>query len=184
MAVLVLFLLLQGEGLVHYKAFVQWRSEGRNAELPWEKQIEGFSAKLRADGRSAAAVERIVELVNAHAEAELYDKAYDAAPEFNTHPNRLLVEAVEGLKPGSALDVGMGQGWNALFLAQKGWKVTGFDVSEAGLRKARERAASLGLSIDAVHASDLEFEFGKGNGTSSRISMRWRSGAFTGLLAR
>ena len=34
------------------------------------------------------------------------------------------------LKPGTALDVGMGQGRNALFLARQGWDVTGFDVCD------------------------------------------------------
>lgn len=54
----------------------------------------------------------------------------------------------------------MGQGRNAIFLAREGWDVTGFDVAEVGLQKAREQAAALSVKIGAVHASDDEFDFG------------------------
>jgi 2-polyprenyl-3-methyl-5-hydroxy-6-metoxy-1,4-benzoquinol methylase len=49
---------------------------------------------------------------------------------FSTRPNALLIAAVEGLQTGRALDAGMGQGRNSVFLALKGWQVTGFDVSD------------------------------------------------------
>jgi 2-polyprenyl-3-methyl-5-hydroxy-6-metoxy-1,4-benzoquinol methylase len=39
---------------------------------------------------------------------------------------------VEARKPGRALDIGMGQGRNSVFLALKGWDVTGFDISDEG----------------------------------------------------
>lgn len=51
-----------------------------------------------------------------------------------------MIEATRGLKPGAALDAAMGQGRNALYLAQVGWNVTGFDVSEVGTAAARARA--------------------------------------------
>jgi 2-polyprenyl-3-methyl-5-hydroxy-6-metoxy-1,4-benzoquinol methylase len=38
----------------------------------------------------------------------------------------------------------MGQGRNALHLAQQGWQVTGFDISEVGVEQAREQAKKLG----------------------------------------
>jgi SAM-dependent methyltransferase len=100
-------------------------------------------------------------LALAHDEGTLYDGVYSSTPEFRTEPNRLLVESVADLKPGRALDVGMGQGRNALFLARQGWQVTGFDVSAVGIGKAREAAAAEGLRVQAVHASDEEFNFGR-----------------------
>jgi SAM-dependent methyltransferase len=54
-------------------------------------------------------------------------------PGFATQPNALLVSNAEGHKPGRALDVGMGQGRNSIFLALKGWDVTGFDMSDEGI---------------------------------------------------
>ena len=49
-----------------------------------------------------------------------------------------------------ALDVGMGQGRNALALARLGWEVTGFDVSAVGLAQARAAATAQGVTINAV----------------------------------
>ncbi len=74
---------------------------------------------------------------------------------FDKEPNQLLVDTVAKLKPGAALDVGMGQGRNALYLAAHGWRVTGVDLSEEGVRAAREAAAARHLQLDAVNA-DLE----------------------------
>jgi SAM-dependent methyltransferase len=71
-----------------------------------------------------------------------------------------LVEAVKNRVPGKALDVGMGQGRNAIYLASQGWDVTGFDVSSVGLAEAGRLAVSAGLHIKTVLASDEEFDFG------------------------
>jgi hypothetical protein len=58
---------------------------------------------------------------------EVWDGVYsDATPVFSTAPNTFMTEAVKGLKPGRALDIGMGQGRNSVYLAKLGWKVTGF----------------------------------------------------------
>jgi SAM-dependent methyltransferase len=62
--------------------------------------------------------------------------------------------------PGTALDVGMGQGRNAIFFAQQGWHVTGFDISDEGVKKARSEATRLHLKLDAVVASWDDFDFG------------------------
>jgi len=51
-----------------------------------------------------------------------------------------LAEASD-LKPGRAVDLGCGEGGDAIWLAEQGWEVTGIDFSEAGLRKAAEHAA-------------------------------------------
>jgi 2-polyprenyl-3-methyl-5-hydroxy-6-metoxy-1,4-benzoquinol methylase len=71
-----------------------------------------------------------------------------------------LVEAVKHRAPGKALDVGMGQGRNSIYLASQGWDVTGFDVSSVGLAEAERIAASAGVHIKTVLASDGEFAFG------------------------
>ena len=53
----------------------------------------------------------------------------------------------------------MGQGRNAIYLAKQGWRVTGFDVSKAGLVEAQRLAKLAGVSIQTVLASDEEFDF-------------------------
>ena len=65
---------------------------------------------------------------------ERWDSIYsDPVSIFNTAPNAFMAEVVKGLKPGRALDIGMGQGRNSVFLARLGWDVSGFDISERGV---------------------------------------------------
>ena len=61
----------------------------------------------------------------------------------------------------------MGQGRNAIFLAQQGWDVAGFDISRVGLQQARAKAEAAGLKINTVLAADTDFDFGVRNGISS-----------------
>jgi 2-polyprenyl-3-methyl-5-hydroxy-6-metoxy-1,4-benzoquinol methylase len=67
---------------------------------------------------------------------------------------------VKGLKAGTALDGGMGQGRNAVYLATQGWTVTGFDVSGQAVKAASANAAKAGVRLDAVKASYADFDFG------------------------
>jgi SAM-dependent methyltransferase len=75
-------------------------------------------------------------------------------------PSAALVEIVKSLRPGKALDIGMGEGRNAIFLAQKGWDVTGIDLSDVGVRIARERSKVLGVNIDARVEDVNRFDLG------------------------
>lgn len=79
---------------------------------------------------------------------------------FNKDPNALLVASVADLTPGKALDVAMGEGRNAVWLATKGWDVTGFDISDEGLNQAQERAGKAGVTIDTVHSTSEDFDYG------------------------
>lgn len=79
---------------------------------------------------------------------------------FTREPNALLVDAVRDRKPGRALDVGMGNGRNAIFLAGRGWEVTGFDSADEGVRQAKSEAARLGLRFQADVKTFDEFDFG------------------------
>ncbi len=78
-----------------------------------------------------------------------------------TYPNRFLAEVVQGRKPGRALDLGMGQGRNSLFLARLGWEVTGIDIADKGIDLARKEAARLGLSVKCVVSDISTFDVGK-----------------------
>lgn len=79
---------------------------------------------------------------------------------FNRSPSRLLVDAVRERKPGAALDLGMGQGRNAIYLAQQGWQTTGVDLSDVAVRQARQRALQLGLRLNGVVDSLDHFDIG------------------------
>ena len=80
---------------------------------------------------------------------------------FSRRPNAFLVEMVRQRKPGAALDVGMGQGRNSIFLSQQGWDVTGIDPADEGVRAAKTEAARLGLKLRAEVATFEEFDFGE-----------------------
>jgi 2-polyprenyl-3-methyl-5-hydroxy-6-metoxy-1,4-benzoquinol methylase len=65
---------------------------------------------------------------------------------WSGNPNPQLVAEVSGLAPGSALDVGCGEGGDVIWLAQQGWRVTGADFSANGLARAARHAADAGVA--------------------------------------
>ncbi len=71
---------------------------------------------------------------------------------WRAEPNRFLVEATGDLRPGSVLDVACGEGRNAIWLAERGWRATGVDFSAVALAKARRLAAGRGVEVDWVEA--------------------------------
>ena len=64
---------------------------------------------------------------------------------FGVDPNRFLVAEVVDLAPGRALDLACGAGRNAVWLAERGWTVTGVDFSAVGLENARRLAGDRGV---------------------------------------
>jgi len=82
-------------------------------------------------------------------------------PIFSRRPTELLRYAVKDRPPGKALDIGMGQGRNAIFLAQQRWEVTGFDPSVEGVRQAQETAHQLRLHLNASVAREEDFDLGR-----------------------
>ena len=73
-------------------------------------------------------------------------------------PNRRFAEEVAGLAPGRALDLACGEGRNAVWLAERGWEVTGVDFSDVALAKAAQLATSRGVEVEWVVADVLEYE--------------------------
>ncbi len=152
-----------------WKGYITWF---RTASLDGNP-IEGYMAELQKKGispeesRRQAAVIMQLFMERPEGVAIYYDKIYarpvSGNPEldgFNSAPSELLIEATRGLKPAAALDVGMGQGRNALYLAKTGWNVTGMDISETGISVARANAEKNGLRITTVKASYDAFDFG------------------------
>lgn len=63
-------------------------------------------------------------------------------PTWSGHPNATMVDVVSPLPPGRALDLGCGEGGDALWLAARGWDVTGVDVSATAVDRARRAATA------------------------------------------
>jgi len=76
---------------------------------------------------------------------------------WSSEPNRFLVERAAALAPGRALDLACGEGRNGLWLAERGWRVTGVDFSRVGIEKAGALAQARGLAADWVVADLLDY---------------------------
>jgi SAM-dependent methyltransferase len=74
----------------------------------------------------------------------------EAGPLFGVEPNRFLVAEVSDLSPGRALDVACGAGRNAVWLAERGWTVTGVDFSDVALANARRLAGERAVDVEWV----------------------------------
>jgi 2-polyprenyl-3-methyl-5-hydroxy-6-metoxy-1,4-benzoquinol methylase len=83
---------------------------------------------------------------------------------FNGKVNKCLKKFIEEYNPPShnfqVLDIAMGQGRNSIWLAQKGYNVTGFDSSIEGIQVAKNQAKQLNLTIQAYVKTIEEFQFG------------------------
>jgi SAM-dependent methyltransferase len=76
---------------------------------------------------------------------------------WSAEPNRFLVAEVEALPRGRALDLACGEGRNAVWLAERGWDVTGVDFSNVGLDKARRLGDARGVSVHWELADVTEY---------------------------
>jgi len=85
------------------------------------------------------------------------EERYRGRPEgiWSGNPNPVLVAETADLTPGRALDVGCGEGADALWLAEAGWQVTVVDISTVALARAAKEAAARGVHVDWVHADLL-----------------------------
>jgi 2-polyprenyl-3-methyl-5-hydroxy-6-metoxy-1,4-benzoquinol methylase len=82
---------------------------------------------------------------------EYWDRHYEShASTSHARVNAHVVDVAERLPVGAALDVGCGEGGDALWLAARGWRVTAMDVSPAVLHRARQRAPSHDPSVQAL----------------------------------
>jgi len=81
---------------------------------------------------------------------EFWDDRYSSADRlWSGQPNAQLVAQASGLAPGEALDVGSGEGADAIWLADRGWTVTAVDVSAVALERAARQAAAKGDEVAA-----------------------------------
>src|SRR5262245_19205162 len=108
-----------------------------------------------------------------------YNAAYSAKKDFVARPNAFLKRCLDQIalhrprkkksqRRPCALDIGLGQGRNAILLAQRGYDVTGIDRSDVGIRAAQRLAAARGVGengkvgrINAVIADSGRFAYGR-----------------------
>lgn len=87
-----------------------------------------------------------------------WDERHTAgAPIESREPDPTLIEEIEGVRPGHALDLGSGDGRNAVWLASNGWRVTAVDFSPVALERGRTLATAHGVDVDWELADLLEW---------------------------
>ncbi len=77
---------------------------------------------------------------------------------WSTTPNQFVAQVLADMPPGRALDLACGEGRNALWLAEKGWRATAVDFSSVAVAKGRAAAESRGLDVTWIAADLLDYE--------------------------
>ena len=99
------------------------------------------------------------------AQAAEWDARYSErdGARWSGRPNGRLVAEVASLAPGRALDVGCGEGADAIWLARRGWTVTAIDVSDVAVIRAQEAAERAGAVVEWVCGDALRTAFPAGS---------------------
>jgi len=144
---------------------LEWLRSTDSAGDP-DALLNAYRARLRAIGVPVFDIEdrlgAITDLMNDDPEGWrwLFNRVY-AGSEYSTmRPNDFLARMAERFSAGCALDVCIGQGRNSLYLAERGWHVTGFDVAEKGLRLARSSGRHLSSGLHLLRSTEEEFCYG------------------------
>ncbi|GAB2571495.1 hypothetical protein Aab01nite_04460 [Paractinoplanes abujensis] len=105
---------------------------------------------------------------------------------WSGRPNVVLVREVSDLPAGRALDLGCGEGGDAIWLAERGWQVTAVDISGVALQRAREHAAERGVPTIDFQRRDLTAEFpdGRYDLVSAQFLHHWGAFDREGILRR
>lgn len=152
-----------------YQDFLDWYKTFTGSFMPQEV-MKGYTESQKNAGVEAVEIGRRLAIVRARVAgmppdfaAVHFNRIYSMnPPPFRSQASAYLARIIEGRKPGKALDVAMGQGRNSLYLASKGWDVTGYDISAEGMERARALAEKAGLKLEIVKATHQEFDYGIG----------------------
>jgi SAM-dependent methyltransferase len=151
-----------------WQHFANWVRESPATTVRDKPVMDLYTERLIAEGVSPDQARRRVKVISTELRLKSRENStlyWDAMFKFGGGPDRplrLLADVAQGLPPGRAVDVAMGNGRNGLYLASLGWNVTGYDISPSGLALARERAAILGVKYEITQAGHREFDFGQG----------------------
>ena len=109
--------------------------------------------------------ERAEEPHGSEAQAAEWDARYseNETAKWSGKPNGRLVAEVSDLVPGRALDIGCGEGADAIWLAERGWMVTAIDISAVAISRAKEAAGIAGVAVDWVTGNAQETSFAAGS---------------------
>jgi SAM-dependent methyltransferase len=114
----------------------------------YRRSQRALASALAGDGGAREAVP----VANGN-DAAAWDQRYAGTERvWSGQPNGALVTEVAGVEPGRALDVGCGEGADAVWLARRGWDATALDVSQVALARAARHAQDAGVQVHWLHA--------------------------------
>jgi SAM-dependent methyltransferase len=92
-------------------------------------------------------------------DSSAWDARYAAAPDlvWTGEPNRFVVEELQDLPPGRALDLAAGEGRNAMWLAARAWQVTAVEFSSVAVERGRRLARERGVGVEWTIADLLDY---------------------------
>jgi SAM-dependent methyltransferase len=137
-----------------YYAFAErWIMGIKDRRADLERGMAATLERIKAVVESADSDER-----QHGAQAAEWDARYTerGGSMWSGRPNGRLVEEVAGVAPGRALDVGCGEGADAIWLARQGWTVTAIDISDVAVGRARDAAEQAGASVEWICADVLQ----------------------------
>jgi SAM-dependent methyltransferase len=176
-----------------WRTFIAWFKAAPAGANPFE----AHAAALDANGIPKDEIQRrmrvLMKLLNERSDwvALHFDKVFaqplTGVPErdgFSAAPSALLVKAIMGVRPGVALDAGMGQGRNAVYLAREKWNVTGFDLSSEAVAAAARNAREAGVPLTTAVASYGDFDFGAAKWDLIVLAFAWAPVEEPGFVAK
>jgi SAM-dependent methyltransferase len=136
----------------------------RGERTAWLAFMPDGGERPRPNGKGSGHRDGVVNIVSTMSgaadrtpEASAWDALYREADRvWSGEPNGALLAEVADLSPGAALDVGCGEGADAVWLARRGWQVTALDVSRVALDRAEQHAREAGVTITWLHAGLVE----------------------------
>ena len=146
-----------------YERFRYWAGfQPPAVQKEWQTYYDRYLRQLGVGQDERTKRITIIETEGRRLEVDRWNRILTAEkPAFNTDPNAFLVEVITNRTPGTALDVGMGQGRNAIYLAQQGWTVTGFDPADKAVAQANATAAKLNVKLQTFVQGAEDFDFGE-----------------------
>jgi SAM-dependent methyltransferase len=121
------------------------------AGKPGRVALSCHSGKMacQATRRAGMVVAEVITVTERFTQA-FWDERYSQHSSlWSGNPNRYLVSEVADLDPGAALDLGCGEGADAIWLAGRGWQVTAADISTVAIARGAAHAAKAGDGIAA-----------------------------------
>jgi thioredoxin reductase/SAM-dependent methyltransferase len=111
-------------------------------------------AWINAELAGEDAARAVAEVRGRHFERPAWEERYSGDKVWSGNVNVQLAAEAVGLTPGRALDIGSGEGGDAIWLAQQGWEVTALDFADAGLARVTQHAEEAGVGERIVTRRD------------------------------